>query len=110
MDYYISSNIRYTSENGNFFKNGIELTNENGDPLDEVMFRVFIKKETATFIHRAFSNIIVLVGAGASVLSTSGGIDSRFGKTVFMLADLINNTLKQDLNKNLQNYVNIKFL
>lgn len=96
MDYYISSNTRYTNEDGKFFKNGIELTNENGDPLEEVMFKAFIKKETATFIHRAFSNIIVLVGAGASVLSTSGGIDNRFGKTVFMLAALINNTLKQD--------------
>ena len=96
MDYYISSNTRYTYEDGKFFKNGMELTNENGDPLEEVMFKAFIKKETATFIHRAFSNIIVLVGAGASVLSTSGGIDNRFGKTVFMLAALINNTLKQD--------------
>ena len=98
MDYYISSNVKYTSEDGKFFKNGIELTNENGDSLEEVVFKGFIKKETATFIHRAFNNIIVLVGAGASVLSTSGGIDRRFGKTVFMLADLINNTLKQDVN------------
>lgn len=96
MDYYISSNTRYTSEDGKYLKNGIELTDENGDSLKEVMFKAFIKKETATFIHRAFSNIIVLIGAGASVLSTSGGIDNRFGKTVFMLADLINNTLKQD--------------
>lgn len=97
MDYYISSNTRYTSEDGKFFKNGIELTNENGDSLGEVMFKAFIKKETATFIHRAFSNIIVLVGAGASVLSTSGGIDNGFGKTVFMLADLINNTLEREV-------------
>lgn len=96
IDYYISSNTRYTSEGGNFFKNGIELTNENGNSLEEATFKAFIKKETSTFIHRAFSNIIVLVGAGASVLPMSGGIDKKFGKTVFMLADLINDALKQD--------------
>lgn len=98
IDFYISSNSRYSSENGKFYKNGIELTNENGDSLDEVVFQAAIKRETASFIHRAFSNIIVLIGAGASVLSTSGSIDGRFGKTVFMLADLINNTLKQGTN------------
>lgn len=95
-DCYISSNSRYASEEERFYKNGTELINENGDSLDESMFKAMIKKEMAAFIHRAFSNIIVLVGAGASVLCTSGKIDNRFGKTVFMLADLINNTLKQD--------------
>ena len=50
MDYYISSNVRYTSEDGKFFKNGIELTNENGDSLEEVVFKGFIKKETASDI------------------------------------------------------------
>lgn len=60
------------------------------------MFKRHIQKETANFIHQSYSNIIVLVGAGASVLCTNNAIDNRFGKTVAMLADLINAELKTD--------------
>lgn len=96
VDCYISTNSKYAFENDEFYKNGVALINEDGTPMDELAFKALIKKETSSFIHKTFSNIIVLVGAGASVLCTSGKIDKRFGKTVFMLADLINNTLKQD--------------
>lgn len=98
IDCYISVNSRYASENNKFYKNGAALTNENGDFIDEPAFKSLIKSETSSFIHKSFSNVIVLVGAGASVLCTSGKIDNRFGKTVFMLADLINTTLKHDTN------------
>lgn len=97
-DYYISANLKYSTEDGKYYKNGIELKEEDGTPLNEGAFKAMIKRETATFIHRSFSNIIVLVGAGASVLSASGSIDTRFGKTVFMLAALINNELQENPN------------
>lgn len=97
-DCYISSNTTYAFENNSFYKNGVPLTNDDGNPIDELAFKSLIKRETSSFIHKTFSNVIVLVGAGASVLCTSGNIDNRFGKTVFMLADLINTTLKQDSN------------
>jgi len=97
-DCYISANSKYEFENNTFYKSGAILSKEDGSPMDEPTFKSLIKRETSSFIHKTFSNIIVLVGAGASVLCTSGKIDKRFGKTVFMLADLINNTLKQHSN------------
>lgn len=97
-DCYISANSKYEFENNTFYKSGAILSKEDGSPMDEPTFKSLIKRETSSFIHKTFSNIIVLVGAGASVLCTSGKIDKRFGKTVFMLADLINNALKQDSN------------
>lgn len=96
VDYYVSSNLRYSVEDDKFYKNGIELTTEEDSSISEGEFKSLIKKETAGFIHRAFSNVIVLVGAGASVRSVSGKIDDRFGKTVFMLAGLINDELKKN--------------
>lgn len=96
IDYYISSNVRYSMEDGKYYKNGIDLITEEGKSVTEGEFKTLIKKDTAGFVHRAFSNVIVLVGAGASVLSESGKIDDRFGKTVFMLADLINSELKNN--------------
>ena len=98
VDCYISANSKYEFENNTFYKSGAILSKEDGSPMDEPTFKSLIKRETSSFIHKTFSNIIVLVGAGASVLCTSGKIDKRFGKTVFMLADLINNTLKQNSN------------
>ena len=98
VDCYISANSKYEFENNKFYKNGVILSKDDGSPIDEPTFKSLIKRETSSFIHKTFSNVIVLVGAGASVLCTSGGIDKRFGKTVFMLADLINNALKQDSN------------
>lgn len=98
VDCYISANSKYEFENNTFYKSGAILSKEDGSPMDESTFKSLIKRETSSFIHKTFSNIIVLVGAGASVLCTSGKIDKRFGKTVFMLADLINNTLKRDSN------------
>lgn len=98
VDCYISANSKYASEDDKFYKNGVIITNESGNSIDELAFKSLIKRETSSFIHKSFGNIIVLVGAGASVLCTSGKIDNRFGKTVFMLADLINTTLKQDSN------------
>ena len=60
------------------------------------MYKKAIKKETSSFIHRSYNNIVILIGAGASVLCTNNKIDRRFGKTVFMLAEEINKSLKQD--------------
>ena len=62
-------------ENEKYYKNGAVITNDTGNVVDEITFKSLIKKETSTFIHKSFSNIIVLVGAGASVLCNSGNID-----------------------------------
>lgn len=94
--YFISSNIEYTKENNEYFKNGERLLGENRENIDGVTFKRYIQKEIGQFIHQSYSNIIVLVGAGASVLCTNNSIDVRFGKTVAMLAQLINNELNHD--------------
>ena len=80
VEYYISSIAKYTYADDKFYTNGIPLLDENGDDINEILFKRFIKKETANFIHQNYSNIIVLIGAGASVLCTNNAIDKRFGK------------------------------
>ena len=93
---YISPKAIFASEGTTYYKNGIELSDEKGQAFDELLFKKEIRKETSLFIHRSYSNIVVLIGAGASVLCTNNTIDSRFGKTVFMLAEEINRSLKLD--------------
>ena len=75
VDCYISANSQYAYENEKYYKNGAVITNDTGNVVDEITFKSLIKKETSTFIHKSFSNIIVLVGAGASVLCNSGNIE-----------------------------------
>ena len=96
--YFISSNSIYTYDGNDYCKNGTKLINEDGNSINDSSFNLLIKRETSSFIHKSFTNIVILAGAGASVLCTSGKIDTRFGKTVFMLAELINDALKQDPN------------
>lgn len=93
-EHYISSNSIYSSEDPLFFKNGIPLKNDEGNDIEQAEFKSLIKKETSSFIHKSFNNIIILIGAGSSVLCTAGTVDHRFGKTVSMLATLINDELK----------------
>ena len=95
---YISSNIEYSSDGSAYYKNGMEIKDEQGSAIDVNAFKMLIKKEISSFTHKNFNNIIVLIGAGASVVCINGKIDNRFGKTVFMLAELINNALKDDIN------------
>lgn len=94
--YYLSPKSNYYIEEGKYFKNEEELKDDKDQPFTEVMFKSAIKKTNSAFIHRAYSNIIVLIGAGASVRCEDGAIDARFGKTVLMLAEKINEALKQD--------------
>lgn len=95
---YISSNIEYSSDGSAYYKNDMEIKDEQGNVIDVNAFKMLIKREISSFTHKNFNNIIVLIGAGASVVCINGKIDNRFGKTVFMLAELINNALKDDIN------------
>lgn len=93
---YVSSNTIFSFDENKFYKNGVSLTNDNNEPVDENGYKLAIKKEVSSFVHRAYSNIIVLIGAGASVLCINEDTDKRFGKTVRMLAGIINEKLKND--------------
>lgn len=97
-DYFISASSRYAYEVDYYSKNGRALLDEEGKNIEKCEFKQYIHKETASFIYQGYSNIIVLVGAGASVLCTNDLIDDSFGKTVVMMANLINNEMKGDSN------------
>lgn len=95
-DCFVSSNAKYSCKGENYFKNDTQILDETGKGINDALFKRYIQKEVSSFVHQSYSNIIVLVGAGASVLCTNNEIDKRFGKTVAMLADLINTELKKD--------------
>ncbi len=97
-EFYISSSVILASEEDTqFFRNDQILKNpETTADISLSEFRSFIKQEVSGFIHRSFDNIIILAGAGASVVSTEEGIDKDFGKTVFMLAQDIKSELDSD--------------
>ena len=84
MENFVSGNNIDTCDNGAYLKNGSVLLDENGNNIDEYTFKQLIKKETSNFIHKNYSNIVVLAGAGASVVSNGNGINANFGKTVPM--------------------------
>lgn len=101
-NYYISASIKLSSkkEESEFLKNGIPLTKSeehNDKPIDTFAeFKPYITYEVSRFINRSFDNIIILAGAGASVVLSENDIDPKFGKTVFMLAKVIYDDLKED--------------
>lgn len=104
--HYVSSSISLSCDNNqSFFRNGEKLTKtesnietNNEKPIEISLsdFKTYVNIEVSDFINRSFDNIIVLAGAGASVVSSNSKIDKNFGKTVFMLAEIIYTTLKED--------------
>ena len=95
MNCFISQSSIYSFEDDEYMKNGKKLLDDDGRNIEEHIFKRYIHKEVANFIHQNYSNVIVLIGAGASVLNAEDEIDNRFGKTVTMLAKFINDELNQ---------------
>lgn len=53
-------------------------------------FDTEISKAVSQFVNRSFEHIVLLLGAGASVVKCKdGGIDPKYGKTVAMIAELV---------------------
>ena len=96
IEYFKSVNNKYTYDNDKYLKNETPLMDEDGNSINDASFKLLIKKETSHFIHKNYGNIIVLAGAGASVVLNGNNICEKFGKTVSMLAELINKELKMD--------------
>ena len=83
-----------TTESLTYLKNNLELRNlETNKLIDELAFKSLIKEEVSYFINRSFDNIIVLAGAGSSVVSIGSGIDKQYGRTVSDLTGEINKAL-----------------
>lgn len=98
IEYFKSVNNKYTYDNDKYLKNETPLMDEDGNSINDASFKLLIKKETSHFIHKNYGNIIVLAGAGASVVLNGNNICEKFGKTVSMLVELINKELKMDSN------------
>ncbi|MFT9412514.1 MAG: hypothetical protein ABF557_11390, partial [Liquorilactobacillus hordei] len=76
-----------------FYKNDInhELKKDTDSAIDSVEFKKIVKNESLKFINNKFDNIVVLVGAGASVTDNEFKKDengiARAGVTVAKIAD-----------------------
>ncbi|MBU7544760.1 SIR2 family protein [Weissella cibaria] len=69
-----------------FKHNRSDLKSDDGENVDEQEFRNLIAKVVRQFVRRPFDNIVLLVGAGASVVISDGDIDANFGKTVSQIS------------------------
>lgn len=88
-------NEYYEMDKKYYSKEGILKSKSDPDSnMEDTEFKKYLKEKVSRFINRSFENIVVLVGAGGSVVSNSDGIDTRFGKTVAMLAQDVNDILK----------------
>ncbi|GBG97559.1 SIR2 family protein [Lactococcus termiticola] len=76
----------YSKDGEDFKKNGETIPSDSENPMTEKQFKQLVATEVQKFINRSFDNIVVLVGAGASVVINDSGIDKRYGKTVAMIA------------------------
>lgn len=103
MEKYFISNrvILMKGENDKFYENDKESELVNNEGKDTFSFSDFverIKSEVLDFINDSYSNIIVLAGAGASVVLNGKQIDSNYGKTVSMIAEDISEKMNSDTN------------
>ncbi|AOF49963.1 hypothetical protein AC806_01915 [Tetragenococcus halophilus] len=90
IKYFVAPNIILSKDSKGFYENGAELTaSDIGEKFAEKDFKMKIQNEVSKFINRSFDNIVVLAGAGASVVANESGIDKNYGKTVGMIAKSI---------------------
>lgn len=80
-------------EDDRFYKNDLlhEMKKNDDSPMDDITFKNLIKKESLKFLHNNYDNIVVLVGAGASVTDNKFKKDTsgraKTGVTVSKIAD-----------------------
>ena len=76
--------------------NGQELKNENQESISEHEFNLIVKREVSKYIH-PFENIVVLAGAGASIVNDEEGAPSqKFGHTIKMLTEAIDKVISSE--------------
>jgi len=86
-----------------FKRNEETLKDVDGNEIDEIKFKMLIKREVSNFINRAFNNVVVLLGAGASVTDnefrTNENDDVIAGVTVSKIAEKIFEQLSGDFDE-----------
>lgn len=85
----------YYSLDNEFYKNDelLKSLDEERD-FDINDLKKLIQQELNAILYTKFDNIILLAGAGASVVEENGSISDKFGKTVSMIANDIFEQLK----------------
>lgn len=89
VTYFHSSNIKLSTEDGKYYLNENLLERESKyekNNYTQSEFKMEVSKAVSQFVNRSFENIVVLIGAGASVVMDENNIDNRYGKTVSMIA------------------------
>lgn len=91
IKYFKTSNFELSRANdGRYFKNDEELTSDDNETYTEGQFNHAIQNEVMSFINSSYDNIVLLAGAGASVVTNEvGNINPSFGKTMQMIAENI---------------------
>ncbi|MCR8969784.1 SIR2 family protein [Facklamia sp. 7083-14-GEN3] len=74
--------------------NGDDIENEEHGTISDEEFITIIKKEIAKFIN-PFDNLVILAGAGASIVNDDEGFpDKKYGHTIAMLAESVDEFLE----------------
>lgn len=94
--FYKSANVSYYAESDSYFKNEEQLISVDEDKeFNLVDLKKLVQQELNSILHTKFDNIVLLAGAGASVVVENDGINNSFGKTVAMIARDIFNQLNE---------------
>lgn len=85
LELFVNNDMYYCNNEPLVKQDGLEKKN-----YTESEFELEIRKNVSQFVNRSFENIVLLVGAGASVvMDENDDINPNFGKTVSMIADII---------------------
>lgn len=103
--FFIADNLKLSKKGDKYYKNEIELKkidenidNENTNDKNtdnENYFKLELKQAVSSFINKSFKHIVVLVGAGASVVNDNNTINNKYGKTINMIAEKVCEELKE---------------
>lgn len=103
--FFIADNLKLSKKGDKYYKNEIELKkidenidNENTNDKNtdnENYFKLELKHAVSNFINKSFKHIVVLVGAGASVVNDNNTINNKYGKTINMIAEKVCEELKE---------------
>lgn len=94
---FTSPNVILTRDRDIYLRNGTPLKRDDGANIGNSEFDNIIQEEVVKYISRSFDNIIVLAGAGASVVTDSEGVLlKKYGKTLQMIAENIDAELSKE--------------
>lgn len=93
--FFIADNLKLSKKGDKYYKNEIELKKIDENIDNENYFKLELKQAVSSFINKSFKHIVVLVGAGASVVNDNNTINNKYGKTINMIAEKVCEELKE---------------